>query len=547
VKRITRLRAGLFTAAFVAAVAVAWLYLAPTNVGGSTSYVVTSGISMQPRFHSGDLAVLRPASDYKVGEIVAYHSPLLRVTVLHRIVARDGNRYVFKGDNNNFLDPVRVSRSEVLGRLWVRVPHAGRLLAALHDPIVAAIICTALGIFLFFGVKEPGRRRKRRRKDTPKPLFQATPLMNTSPAQSLWRRIDVGACLIASAVAAAAFLMLVLIAFTRPASKLSQKTKPYTQQVTFGYSAHAHAGPVYPTGAVHTGDPIFLSLVRQIGVQVNYRFMSEAPHNVVGTEEILLHLTSPTGWKRDVVLTPQTHFTGDHTSATVTLDMPQIGSLVQRVGALTGMPASGYTIAIEPRVHITGTVGGHPLNLSFNPRTDFQLAGQQLIPQGSSGGSSPAGASTTSLSSSRAGAVGTPVAVPATITALGASVKVSPLRWLSLLGLLLSIGATAYFYLRKRSEPFVESARIQSQYGHMIVPIVGGEDLGWPPVDVPNMKALVKLAESGQRMILHNRANNVDTYMLNEEGTVYRYQVKPSNVVWGEWSETSTEEVTAAA
>ena len=39
-------------------------------------------------------------------------------------------------------------------------------------------------------------------------------------------------------------------------------------------------------------------------------------------------------------------------------------------------------------------------------------------------------------------------------------------------------------------------------------------------------------------MILHNRSNDVDTYMVNEEGTVYRYQVTPSKVVWGEWSET---------
>ena len=105
-----------------------------------------------------------------------------------------------------------------------------------------------------------------------------------------------------------------------------------------------------------------------------------------------------------------------------------------------------------------------------------------------------------------------------------------------MLGLLLSRAAAVFFYLRKRAEPFQETRHIQSQYGHMIVPIVGGEDLGWPPVDVPNIKALVKLAESGQRLILHNRSNDVDTYMVNEEGTVYRYQVKPSKVVWGEWS-----------
>ena len=139
-----------------------------------------------------------------------------------------------------------------------------------------------------------------------------------------------------------------------------------------------------------------------------------------------------------------------------------------------------------------------------------------------------------------------PATRPATVTILGVSPQISLLRWISVLGLLLSGAAAVYCYLRKRAEPFDETLHIQSQYGHMIVPIVGGEDLGWPPVDVPNIKSLVMLAESGQRLILHNRTNDVDTYMVNEEGTVYRYQVKPSKVVWGEWSE-SAAPVKAAA
>ncbi len=94
-----------------------------------------------------------------------------------------------------------------------------------------------------------------------------------------------------------------------------------------------------------------------------------------------------------------------------------------------------------------------------------------------------------------------------------------------------------YAFLRKRGEAFEESVKIQAQYGHLIVPIVAGEDLGWPPVDVPNIKALVRLAESGQRLILHNRSGDTDTYMVNDEGTVYRYQVKSSKVVWGEWTD----------
>jgi hypothetical protein len=364
--------------------------------------------------------------------------------------------------------------------------------------------------------------------------------------------VNFGALLTASGIAAAVFVALGFLAFTRPASKLSPKTAPYSQQVNFGYSAHAHAGPVYPTGTIHTGDPIFLSLVRQLGVHVKYRFVSDAPHNVAGTESILMQLTSPTGWTHRVVLTPPTRFTGDHTDTDVTVNLPQVQALLSKVSRMTGMEGGSYMIAILPQVHIAGNVGGHPLDLSFNPATTFQLGAAQLLAQGASktapsGGSSAAGdGSTSGLTASQAGAVGTPVVAPATITVLGVSPQIALLRWISVLGVLVSAAAAAFFFLRKRSEPFVESRQIQSQYGHMIVPIVAGEDLGWPPVDVPNIKALVKLAESGQRLILHNRSNNVDTYMLNEEGTVYRYQVKPSNVVWGEWSET-TDEVQAAA
>ena len=133
-----RLRSALLTGAVIVMAAVAWWYLAPTNIGGSTRYVVTSGVSMEPRFHSGDLAIVRPASTYKVGEIVAYHSTLLHVTVLHRIIAIRNGRYVFKGDNNNFIDPVQPTRSELLGKLWLHVPHGGLLLKAVHTPVFAA-------------------------------------------------------------------------------------------------------------------------------------------------------------------------------------------------------------------------------------------------------------------------------------------------------------------------------------------------------------------------------------------------------------------------
>ncbi len=130
-KRI-RLRSGLATLAILIVAGVAWFYFAPTQIGGSSRYVVTSGVSMEPRFHTGDLAIVRPVSNYRVGEIVAYWSTTLHAVVLHRITARDGNSYEFKGDNNHFIDPDRPTRSELLGKLWLHVPRAGRLLEMLH-------------------------------------------------------------------------------------------------------------------------------------------------------------------------------------------------------------------------------------------------------------------------------------------------------------------------------------------------------------------------------------------------------------------------------
>ena len=193
-------------------------------------------------------------------------------------------------------------------------------------------------------------------------------------------------------------------------------------------------------------------------------------------------------------------------------------------------------------MQVSGTVAGHPVRTSYDPALSFSFASGQLQVAGGSGagtGSSP-GSSTTSaagFTQTQSGSVSSPGTAPTTLTVLGISPQIATLRWIAIIGLLLSIAVTLYFYLRKRGEPFEESFRIMAQYGHMIVPIVGGEDLGWPPVDVASIKALARLAESGQRLILHNRNDNVDTYMVNEEGTVYRYQVKPVEGPLGDWSE----------
>lgn len=154
--RLFRLKKVAAVALCAAAAFAAWTYLAPPQVGGSTSFAIVDGASMVPTFHRDDLVLLRGARTYRVGDIVAYHSSLIHRVVLHRIVAIHGGRYTFKGDNNSFLDPEQPARSELIGKRWVMIPGAGRVVGVLRTPLVAAAFAAVLVVlFGFSGAPRP--------------------------------------------------------------------------------------------------------------------------------------------------------------------------------------------------------------------------------------------------------------------------------------------------------------------------------------------------------------------------------------------------------
>jgi signal peptidase I len=140
---------------------VFWLTFAPQQLEGPADYVVTHGISMQPKFHAGDLAIVRPADPYRVGDIVAYNSATLHTVVMHRIVAQEGDRFVFKGDNNSWLDPDKPTQHDLIGKLWVQVPQGGKWLSFIHAPTTIGV---AVMVLLLAGTRLKRKRRRRRRR-----------------------------------------------------------------------------------------------------------------------------------------------------------------------------------------------------------------------------------------------------------------------------------------------------------------------------------------------------------------------------------------------
>ena len=538
-----RVRSSLLTAALLLLAGTAWFFLAPPPLGGSTSYVVTHGVSMEPKFKTGDLALVRPAADYRVGDVVAYHSSLLHIVVLHRIYAIHDGHYTFKGDNNNFLDPVHPTRSALVGKLWVHLPHAGVFLTALHNPITAAVLIGVIGLVLLSATSSKTGRGKRPRRPGP-PSSAAPPIMTDSKLPG-GRAIDRSAGLICAGgigLVAVVLLGLALLAFARPTRTPRTHAIPYTQSATFSYGATVRTGPVYPSGKVSTGDPIFLALVHRLNVGFAYRFSGPDTTSLRGTVAVLLKLTGPTGWSRTISLAPARHFHGDRVSAHVSLNLSSLQAMLSQIALETGISTSGYTAAVAPEVHVRGLMSGRPLVTTFTPSVDFGLEPLQLQPGGGAAGSAAAG-----FAPSQRGSVATSSLAESDLTLPGFSVAISTLRVLAPIGFLIALGiGSILMVVVLRSPVLHEAARIKAKYGHMMVSITAGHDLGWPAIDVASIKALARLAESSGQLILHSHDDSVDTYMVNDEGSVYRYQARQPKVVWGEWSEPTTQLADAA-
>ena len=141
---------------------VLWVELAPPQLGGSTTYVIAEGHSMLPRFRGGDLVILRGQPSYHAGEVAAYRNRQLGIVVMHRIIAVHGTHYVFKGDNNDFVDTYEPPRTGIVGVVWLHLPAVGTYLQRLRAPVAASMLLAALGLFALW--PQPKSRHQRRRR-----------------------------------------------------------------------------------------------------------------------------------------------------------------------------------------------------------------------------------------------------------------------------------------------------------------------------------------------------------------------------------------------
>jgi signal peptidase I len=146
-------------AALVVLVCLFWAqYLRPQSLGGHAGYVLVSGQSMEPRYHTGDLVLVEKHARYHPGEVIAYRvpkgDPMAGAQVIHRIVGGDAKHgFIVRGDNRTAPDVWRPRDADIVGAKALRLPGAIVVLQYLRSPVFLGILAAA---FVFVNVLSGG-------------------------------------------------------------------------------------------------------------------------------------------------------------------------------------------------------------------------------------------------------------------------------------------------------------------------------------------------------------------------------------------------------
>ncbi|MDQ1719031.1 MAG: hypothetical protein QOE89_2984, partial [Pseudonocardiales bacterium] len=449
---------------------------------GQAAYVTTHGVSMNPRYHQGDLVVLAKSGTYQVGQIVAYRVPGEHAVVVHRIIGGDPTGFVMKGDNNQSTDPTQPTASQIIGRAALHVPQGGRWLSRLTSPVALALITFALTAG---GGTAIQTRRRRKRAAMSR---HASSLGSTRTMRALPRQLHTAAATVA--VLAVGGLTLGALAWTATTDKLVSTSTPATGQMSFAYEAAVGRTPAYDGTTAHSPDPVFRRLTNTVDLHLAYQ---GNPGNLSVTAE----LSTPSGWHSTLPLA--TAITGNRYDSTVHLDLKAFDARAQSAAAVTGIPAGPLSVTVVASVQTT-------TGALFTPTLKLDLTPLQLSLIGDA----------TNLTVRDSTVVPHTVRVSRTLNLLGRHLTVAHTRVLSAILLLAALlAATVLGFIARHSSPGSEGAEIRLRFAPLLAsvhPITTPDYL--PLVEVYEFATLAKLAERCGLLVLHWSRSDVDTFIV---------------------------------
>ncbi len=496
-------------------VLLAWVVCIPAQFGGNLNYVVITGNSMEPFFHSGDFVVTDKSRNFTIGDIVIYNNPDVG-KIIHRIIGRDGQRFILQGDNNSWVDSYQPTRGEILGKYWFSIPKAGTIFLQLQKPWIFALLSgSSILIVGVSMIKTPQQRKKNKMKNS---RF----LHNFGIQLSHWKDgywypvylVGLGC------------LVLGIFSFVKPVEISTAKEITYTQNGNFAYSGNASQF-IYDANTVESGDPIFTSLACQVNVAFDYEISAIQKLAGAGEYQLNTALTSQNGWYHTVDQSSLTKFDGNTFHVEQPINLCELQDYVKFVNSITGVKGQMYTLEIRPLVNYSGVIDGSLLKTQFTPILKLRMDEQQVFmaDENNADEGDP-------LKPSEEGAVSIDQTVPNVMNILGIKLPVQTGRVISAAGLLLAVvGLIIPSLSMKQAEKNDAKLRDRMLFGNMLVevqqPPLGKKDQA---VDLSSLEDLLLLAEKTGLVVkaLYTPAEN--EYYVQCDNLYYRYRkpVSPS-------------------
>ena len=496
-----------------------FLLLRPVLLGGPTSYVMVSGLSMVPTLHSGDLAVLRRQGSYEKEDIIAFRAE--GAVVIHRITGGSaGEGYIVRGDNKDAPDLWRPKPDDILGKVWFYVPGGGRVFAYLRQPQRLAALVGGLAALSLFGGARVKQKRKRGGKMATRNGYGATgPL--PIPAWAVAALSVLG--LLALGLGAGAVL-----AYRQPTAISQTVERVRFEHVgAFDYTVQAEKSTLYPGGVVGpiaaassdpgaktTPPPIYRKLARSVDVGYTYSLRAPLPPDVSGEIGFVVEVRAADGWTTTLESAPALPFAGPRASGRATVDFARVSSLVDTVEKETGVRSGSYTVAVVPTVRVRGRVGAEPIDETYSTTFSVKLDQARVTPDAELTRAQPAKTSETVTREER---VGLP----------GLALSVAAARQLGVAGAALCLAAFAalagFFLLRLGRD---EAARIRARYGSLLVTVAQADAKpGVRVVQVASMRDLARLAQQDGQIVFHQEEAGSDRYFVDKGEVTYQYTI----------------------
>ncbi len=481
--------------------AVIWIAFGPVKVGGQASYVMVNGISMEPNYHTGDLIIVRKEGTYQVGDVVAYRDAQMGAYIIHRIIGARQDQFIMKGDNNSWIDGYQPAHDEILGKQWIYAPKAGITMQWLRKPINLSLAIVLLGgFFMTSMITKPPKGKKGK---------SSSPVSGGMLEGALYL---LGFLFLG-------FLGLAIFAFIRPSTRTANGIQ-YQQMGNYAYSATGTPG-VYDTETVHSGEPVFPKLSCFLNIGFTYNILGNQLQNISGSHQMFARvMDQPSGWQRTLPLITQTAFTGASYSSTAVLDLCQLETMVNLAENETELHTSTYTVEIVTNVAFNANASGQMVADTFEPVLTFRYDRVHLYLANTNGDSDP-------MLITKDGLADNPNMQANTLSLPGWKPTVDFIRVFALLGLGISLGGLVlmglYIFNTVRQS---EEALIRLRYSSVLVDVYEKNlEPTSTTIDVTSMDDLAKLAERQGTMILHMTSNFLHYYLVQNNGTTYRYVI----------------------